>query len=46
MQTAPDYSLATAIMLVIFETERDFALFLIAAIYSITNLKTYQQAMS
>ena len=26
MQTAPDYSLATAIMLVIFETERDFCI--------------------
>ena len=44
IQTAPDNSSATAIMLVIFWTESVSALILIAGIHSITNLKTYEQA--
>ena len=44
IQTAPDYSSETAVMLVIFWTEGDSALFLIAGIHSTANLKTYEQA--
>ena len=44
IQTAPDCSSATAIMLQIFWSERDSAFFLIAWIHSTTNLKSYEQA--
>ena len=44
MQTAPDYSSATAIILTYFGLNAISALFLIAGIHLTTNLKTYEQA--
>ena len=40
----PDYSLATAIMFVIFWTEQDFCIIFDWGIHSTTNFKTYEQA--
>ena len=44
IQTAPDYSSATAIILTYFGLNAISALFLIAGIHLIRNLKTYEQA--
>ena len=44
IQAAPDYSSATAIMLVIFWTERNFCIISDYRIYLTTNLKAYESA--
>ena len=44
LQTVPDYSSTTPLILVIFSTERDFCIISVAGIHSTTNLKTYEQA--